>query len=75
MTLDDVKEYYGFENDRDVARIFGIEPPAVSKWRNTGIPDGRQAMLELASRGALKSDEHVLANLKTLRKARRKKTH
>lgn len=71
MTLDDVKKYYGFENDRDVARMFGIKPPAVSKWRDTGIPDGRQAMLELASRGQIKADDHVLEKLRQYKKARK----
>ena len=69
MTLDDVKQYFGFEKDCEVAKLFGIKPPAVSKWRDTGIPDGRQAMLELASKGELKADDHVLAKLMEFIKA------
>lgn len=71
MKLDDVKQHYGFNDDCEVAKLFGISKPAVRKWRTGGVPDSRQAMLELATNGELKADDHVLAKLRQYKKARK----
>ena len=54
MTHDDLIQYYG--NATKAAAALGVSSPAVSVWRTRGIPIGRQALIQLQTRGRLRAD-------------------
>lgn len=56
MTVDDLKRYYGVENDYEVAQIIKKTRGAISKWRSRGIPINTQAFIQIQTNGALKAD-------------------
>lgn len=60
MTLDDVKVFYGFQYDAEVARQFSFTKAAVGKWRSSGIPPERQAVIQILTNNKLKADLSAL---------------
>lgn len=60
MTLDDVKAFYGFQYDAEVARKFRLSKTAVGKWRSNDIPPERQAVIQVLSNNKLKADLSAL---------------
>lgn len=56
MNVDDVKLFYGFQYDSEVARKFGLSKAAVGKWRSNGIPVERQAVIQILTKNRLKAD-------------------
>lgn len=60
MTIDDVKVFYGFQYDAEVARKFKFTKTAVGKWRSNGIPPERQAVIQILSNNKLKADLSAL---------------
>lgn len=61
MTLDDIKVFYGFRYDAEVARKFNLTKTAVGKWRATGVPTKRQAVIQVLTNNKLKADLSALA--------------
>lgn len=60
MTLDDVKKFYGFKYDAEVARKFKLTKTAVGKWRTSGISPERQAVIQILTKNKLKADLSAL---------------
>ncbi len=60
MTLDDIKVFYGFQYDAEVARKFNLTKTAIGKWRSNGIPTKRQAVIQVLTNNKLKADLSVL---------------
>lgn len=60
MTLDDVKAFYGFQYDAEVARKFNLTKTAIGKWNKNGIPAERQAVIQIVSKNKLKADLSAL---------------
>ena len=58
MNLDELLEYWGTVGA--VAKALGASSSAVSEWRETGIPLGRQYQAQIASGGRLRADEPAL---------------
>lgn len=54
MTHADLIQYYG--NATKAAAALGVSSPAVSVWRTRGIPIGRQALIQIQTRGRLRAD-------------------
>lgn len=53
MTYDEALQY--FKTPTAMARELRVKPPSVMEWKD-GIPELRQYQIELATKGALKSD-------------------
>jgi hypothetical protein len=53
MTYTDIVRYYGTASE--ASRKLGLTRAAVSVWRRRGVPYGRQAQIQLATRGKLKA--------------------
>ena len=56
MNVDDVKIFYGFQYDSELARKFGLSKTAIGKWRSNGIPAERQAVIQILTKNKLKAD-------------------
>jgi len=56
MTYDEIIAFYG--TARRAASKLGVTPPALAMWKRRGcIPDGRQALIHIQTRGRLKADK------------------
>lgn len=53
MTLEEVKKYYGLSTDVEVGKLFGVSKVAVGDWGKTGIPQPRQAIIQILSNNNL----------------------
>ena len=55
MTVQDLRDFHVGVYDRQIAKIYGVSPTTFCLWKRRGIPDGRQAMIEIQSGGKLKA--------------------
>jgi DNA-binding XRE family transcriptional regulator len=53
MTRKDIIRYYG--SQAEAARRLGCKPQTIIDWELTGVPEGRQYQVELATRGKLRA--------------------
>lgn len=60
MTVDDLRDHYEAKTDMELADRIGVSKGMLSRYRSTGIPLSRQALIELRTNGALKADRHKL---------------
>lgn len=60
MTLEQVLEHFGIRSG-DLAKKLGVTAGAVSQWKATGVPQGRQWQIEAMTGGKLKADRPVKA--------------
>lgn len=63
MTFDDLLNYFDGQSYRDIEKQTGISPAQLTKYKNDGIPEGRQAILEIQTNGMLKADVPPLTKL------------
>lgn len=63
MTFDDLLKYFDGQSYRDIEKQTGISKAQLTNYKNEGIPTGRQAILEIQTRGKLKADVPKLIKL------------
>ena len=56
MRVDDLQRYYGVKTDKAVAKKLNLSPSTISKWRSGGIPEKRQALIQVKTEGKLKAN-------------------
>ena len=66
MTFDDLLSYFDGQSYRDIEKQTGISLAQLTYYKNNGIPEGRQAILEIQTNGVLKADVSPLIKLKEL---------
>ena len=66
MTFDDLLGYFDGQSYRDIEKQTGISLAQLTYYKNNGIPEGRQAILELQTEGKLKADVPPLIKLQEL---------
>jgi DNA-binding transcriptional regulator YdaS (Cro superfamily) len=59
MNVNDLVEFYGSQTK--AADKLGVGKAVVSIWKVRGIPPGRQAMIQIQTRGRLRADSPALA--------------
>ncbi|MGO2507176.1 MAG: hypothetical protein ACTH7L_13840 [Psychrobacter alimentarius] len=63
MTFDDLLNYFEGQSYRDIEKQTGISLAQLTYYKQHGIPEGRQAILELQTGGKLKADYSPLRQL------------
>lgn len=63
MTFDDLLDYFEGQSYRDIEKQTGISLAQLTYYKQHGIPEGRQAILELQTGGKLKADIPKLKEL------------
>jgi DNA-binding transcriptional regulator YdaS (Cro superfamily) len=58
MDVNDVVQFFGTASE--AARRLGVTRAAVSIWQRRGIPPGRQALIQLQTRGKLRAEDQRL---------------
>ena len=56
ITVDCLVEHYGLDNDTQLSKRINLNKASISKWRKKGIPQERQAVFEIITKGKLKAD-------------------
>ena len=56
MNVDDLIDYYGAKHDKELGKKLKISKISISKWRNRGIPQERQAVFQCLTNNKLKAD-------------------
>lgn len=69
MTFDDLLSYFDGQSYRDIEKQTGISLAQLTYYKNNGIPEGRQAILEIQTGGVLKADVAPLVKLEDLEPA------
>ena len=54
MKLDQVLEHFK-TNPAGLAKKLDVSPGAISQWKTSGIPDGRQWQIQALTKGKLKA--------------------
>lgn len=54
MKLDQVLEHFNVKPN-ELAKILNVTRPAISQWRHSGIPEGRQWQIQALTSGKLKA--------------------
>ncbi|HAV2933074.1 TPA: hypothetical protein JIU02_07545 [Acinetobacter baumannii] len=60
MTVDDLKKFYGVENNYQLAKRLKKGRTTIKQWDDGGIPIGVQAIFELLTGGRVKADRKLL---------------
>ncbi|WP_368567548.1 hypothetical protein [Acinetobacter baumannii] len=60
MTVDDLKKFYGVENNYQLAKRLRKGRTTIKQWDDDGIPIGVQAIFELLTGGRVKADRKLL---------------
>lgn len=63
MTFDDLLNHFEGQSYRDIEKQTGISLAQLTYYKQHGIPEGRQAILEIQTNGKLKADIPKLKNL------------
>ncbi|NYR09575.1 hypothetical protein [Psychrobacter sp. BI730] len=69
MTFDQLLNYFDGQSYRDIEKQTGIALAQLTYYKNHGIPEGRQAILEIQTGGALKANVTPLVKLEDLEPA------
>lgn len=56
ITVECLIKYYGLKNGTELSNRINLNKASISKWRNKGIPQERQAVFEILTKGELKAD-------------------
>ena len=59
MTAHDVVKHFGGGSVYEAAKALDVRTATIYQWMRIGIPDGRQAMIELRTKGKLKAGKRV----------------
>ncbi|HCU0822873.1 hypothetical protein Q5X63_10300 [Acinetobacter baumannii] len=60
MNVQQLREYYGVENNSQLAKKIKKVRSVLTKWEKEGIPPRTQATFEVLTKGQLKADLHAL---------------
>lgn len=60
MNLEQVLKHFGVK-PYELADKLGVSRGAISQWKSSGIPEGRQWQIEALTKGELKADKSVKA--------------
>lgn len=63
MTFDDLLDYFDGQSYRDISKQLGVPIGQLTYYKQNGIPEGRQAILEIQTNGKLKADIPKLKDL------------
>ena len=63
MTFDQLLNYFDGQSYREIEKQTGISLAQLTYYKQHGIPEGRQAISELQTRGKLKADVQPLIKL------------
>ncbi|MBE0440576.1 hypothetical protein ACTXMF_10735 [Psychrobacter celer] len=63
MTFDDLLDYFDGQSYRDISKQLGVPIGQLTYYKQNGIPEGRQAIIELQTNGDLKADIPKLIKL------------
>ena len=66
MTFNDLLDYFDGQSYRDIEKQTCISLAQLTYYKQQGIPEGRQAILELQTGGKLKADVPPLIKLEDL---------
>lgn len=56
ITVDSLVAHYNVRNDTNLSKRVNLNKASVSKWCKNGIPQERQAVFEIISKGKLKAN-------------------
>lgn len=56
MRVDDLQLYFGVKTDKALTKYLNVSTSTISKWRKSGIPERRQALIEIQTKGRLKAN-------------------
>jgi hypothetical protein len=57
MTYAELMDF--FKTQKAAAEAIGLKQPSVAEWKESGIPEPRQAQYELVTHGKLKADRPI----------------
>ncbi|EOV9814454.1 MULTISPECIES: hypothetical protein [Acinetobacter calcoaceticus/baumannii complex] len=60
MNVQQLREYYGVENNSQLAKKIKKVRSVLTKWEKEGIPPRTQATFEVLTKGQLKADLNAL---------------
>jgi len=63
MTFDELLDYFDGQSYRDISKQLGVPIGQLTYYKQNGIPEGRQAIIEIQTNGKLKSDIPKLIKL------------
>lgn len=63
MTFDELLDYFDGQSYRDISKQLGVPIGQLTYYKQNGIPEGRQAIIEIQTNGKLKADIPKLIKL------------
>lgn len=60
MNVEHLREFYGVENNSQLAKKIKKARSGITKWEREGIPPRTQAAFEVLTNGKLKADRQAL---------------
>lgn len=55
MTAQEIVDHYGEGSVYEAAKAIDVTPAVIYIWLKNGVPEGRQAILQIKSKGKLKA--------------------